>query len=108
MNYDKKLHNNNGYRLNLNTSVVTSFILDYYTNIHTSNNIEQNISFSGGLYVLGGYDFAHGHGPKLGFTLGSTYDLKINLLLIRAGIVFAPAMKNYILPNVSVGIVFEL
>ena len=106
LNYDKKLNNDNGYRLNLNASVVTSFIFDYYINIHTSNDIEQNISFSGGLYVVGGSDFAHGHGPKLGFTLGSTYDLKINHLLIRAGLVFTPAMESYILPNVSVGLVF--
>lgn len=105
---DRGLNNNKGYRFNLNLSAIPSFCFDYYFNDKIANNIEHNLSFSGGFYFSGNLDYVHGGSGRLGYLLASTYDLKIYYFMLRAGLIFAPTNRvQMLLPTASIGLVFK-
>ncbi len=105
---DKSFNENVGGRININFSIFPSISVDFYSNLYRSENIEHNISVNSGLMFLS--DFVHGGGAETMILYGTTYDLKIYSVMIRAGILYAHnnGGNTDILPNVSVGFIFEI
>ena len=121
--YDRTLDEDYGIRGNFSLSLGYIGTLDFYKNIKTNENVEHNFSLSVGAVVP--YDYfrydrynedyyydSSWYNSSI-FIIGTSYDLKLYFLMLRAGIIYLPEkfLNNeglYFLPNISVGLVFPI